>query len=579
MKNLKNTSYMRLLAFVKPYRGRLIIAIIASALYGAANAAPAKLAKPLMDDLFQSHDTRMLNILPLLIILVFFLKGLFQYIQTFYMRWIGQRVIFDVRNRLFEHVLKLPLSFYQSHPTGLLMSRISNDVSRIQTGVSQVLASVLKELFSILFLTINIIFISWKLAIFAVFILPVSLYPILRFARNLRISSRISQEKMADLNSTMFETFYGVHIIKAFTMERFEYKKFERFNEDFFHAVVRALRLDAVSPPLMEFIGATGAAALIWIGGTFIVGGSITPGVFMEFIASLFLLYSPIKSLGKDNYNIQMTIAAATRIFTILDEEVTIRDLPEARALTAFNESIEYAGVNFKYKEKLVLEDINFKAFRGQIIAFVGSSGAGKSTLVNLLPRFFEPCAGRILIDGTPIQNFTLKSLRGMVGMVTQDTILFNDSVANNIAFGQEGIPSDRIETAARAAFAHEFILELPKGYDTIIGERGVSLSGGQRQRITIARAILKNPPILVLDEATSSLDSESEAIIQEALNNLMQNRTTFVIAHRLSTVRAADCILVIKDGHIVERGTHDELMQIQGEYKRLHDIQFHNEG
>lgn len=572
---MERQSYLRLLSYVKPYKIKLIVAIVCSILYGGFNTAPAKFAQPLIDDIFQSHNTRMLKLLPLFIIAAYVGKGIFQYIQTFYLRMIGQNIILDLRNELFEKTLQLPLSFFQKNSSGVLMSRITNDVGQVQNGISQGFSALLKNVFSIMFLTVNIFLISYKLSFFAIIIVPVSLYPLIRFAKKLRVSSRISQEKMGDLNSTMHETFYGINIIKAFNMEGVQRTKFHHFNRDFYHAMIRAIRLDSVAPPLLEFIGALGAAAFVWLGGTLVISGALSAGVFMEFITSLFLLYSPIKAISRLNFSIQNAMAASVRIFEILDLPSGGDHVSGTIPFTALSQTITYEQVYFKYEDKYVLENLTFTAQRGQIIAVVGSSGAGKSTLVNLLPRFFDVTAGRIAFDGTDVRDYDIKTLRDSIGIVTQDTILFNDTVRSNITCGKTTYTEEDIVRAAQAAYAHDFIIELPDRYDTIIGERGISLSGGQRQRITIARAILKNPPILILDEATSSLDSESEAIIQKALNNLMQSRTTFVIAHRLSTVREADFIVVIRDGRIVECGDHEELLALGGEYRRLHDIQF----
>ncbi len=568
----------RLWKWIKPYWPKFIWAIIAGAFYAAFNLAQVKLVQPLVNGIFLEKNIHVLKYFPFLIVGIYLGKCVSNYANIYLIAYIGQSFVRDIRDTLFGRFLQLPLDFFQKNRTGTLMSRITNDVNQMQQGVSKAFGVVVLNVLTIAALLLNLIFKFWKLSAIAVIVIPVSVFPILQFAKKLRRASRLSQEKMADLNSTLFETFFGIIIVKAFNTESAALKKFRRFNRDYYNNIMKAVRADAAAPQLMEFIGAVGAAIIVGTGGYFIVHNQITPGEFSEFIVALFLLYTPIKIISKSNYMIQKALAASDRVFNVLDTRDKIVEKSDAQELKSIDDSIEFQDVTFKYDEKPVLENINLEIPKGQILAIVGSSGAGKTTLVNLLPRFFDVSHGAVLIDGKDIRDLTLKSLRQNIGIVTQDTILFNDTVKNNIAYGQKEPDIEKVVQAAEASYANEFIKKLPHQYETFIGERGLNLSGGEKQRIAIARAILKNPPILILDEATSALDTESEEIIQRALGNLMQNRTVFVIAHRLSTIRNAGKIIVLKNGKIVEQGVHEELMALNREYKKLHDLQFKNQ-
>jgi subfamily B ATP-binding cassette protein MsbA len=569
--------YLRLLKFVKPYWVRLAGAMVCMLFVSAASAASAFLVKPVLDDVFFKKDLAMLRLIPLAIVGLFILKGLFDYGQGYLMSFVGQRIITDLREKIYHHLHSLSLSFYTKNPTGVLMSRILNDVSLVQGAVSDSVTGLLKDIFTILGLVFVVFYRDWKLALIALVVFPIAVYPIVRFGRKLRSYSTRSQMTLADLSTLLLETISGTRIVKAFNMEDYERKRFSKVNEKLFQLMRKSFRVRAVSHPLMETLGGLGIAAIVFYGGYNVIQGTATAGTFFSFLAALLMLYEPVKRLSNVNNSIQQGLAGASRIFEILDTVPEIRNKPGARDLGEIREGIEFQDVWFKYEEDWVLKNINLKIRAGEVVAFVGASGGGKTTLVNLVPRFYEVNSGRILIDGADIRELTVESLRERIAMVTQQTILFNDTVEQNIAYGNIGQPREKIVEAAEAAFAHNFIRNLPEGYQTRIGEQGVKLSGGERQRVSIARALLKNAPILILDEATSSLDSESEGEVQKAIEFLMQGRTTLVIAHRLSTIRKADRIVVIAGGEIVEEGTHEALLEKDGEYRKLYLLQFIN--
>ena len=569
--------YLRLLQFVKPYWVRLAGAMLCMIFVSAASAASAFLVKPVLDDVFFKKDLAMLKLIPLAIVGLFLLKGLFDYGQGYLMSFVGQRIITDLREKIYHHVHSLSLPFFTKNPTGVLMSRILNDVNLVQGAVSDSVTGLLKDIFTILGLVFVVFYRDWQLALIALVVFPIAVYPIVKFGRKLRSYSTRSQMTLADLSTLLLETISGSRIVKAFNMEEYERKRFSKVNEKLFGLMRKSFRVRAVSHPLMETLGGLGIAAIVFYGGYNVIQGTATAGTFFSFLAALLMLYEPVKRLSNVNNSIQQGLAGASRIFEILDTVPEIRNKPGARDLAEIRRGIEFQDVSFKYEEDWVLKNINLKIQAGEVVAFVGASGGGKTTLVNLVPRFYDVDSGRILIDGADVRELTVESLRGKIAMVTQQTILFNDTVEQNIAYGNIGQPREKIVEAAEAAFAHNFIRNLPEGYQTRIGEQGVKLSGGERQRISIARALLKNAPILILDEATSSLDSESEVEVQKAVEYLMQGRTTLVIAHRLSTIRKADRIVVIAGGEIVEEGTHEELLEKDGEYRKLYLLQFLN--
>jgi len=511
------------------------------------------------------------------ILILYLLKGTFTYLLSVTTLWLEQRVVRDIRNALYSHLHKLSLSYFHANRTGLIISRITNDVNLVSMTTSDGFLLLFRDLLLTVAYAGIVIWINWRLAIVAfVVMLPIA-YFVGRLNKRLRRYSTRSQEKAADYTSVLQETISGIRVVKAFGMEGFEDRKFRRDTDGFFNAVVKQRRAAALAPPVTEFLGAVGAVAVLWYGGLQVLRGNmLSPDWFLIFIAAMLSIIHPAKSVIRANNLIQQGIAAAKRIFKVLDTSPDIVNAPDARDVEGLARCLEFKKVDFTYDgEEYVLRDVNLKVNKGQIVALVGPSGAGKSTLVDLIPRFYDPVGGSVELDGVDIRRLKIESLRSLMGIVTQETILFNDTVRNNIAYGHQEVPQSRIIEAARAANAHDFIETLPQGYDTFIGDRGVRLSGGERQRLAIARALLKNPEIFIFDEATSSLDSESEKLVQEAIQRIMTTRTTFVIAHRLSTVSNADLIVVMEGGRIVEQGRHEALMTNGGLYKRLYDIQF----
>lgn len=571
--------YRRLLNLVKPYRIKLGLAMICMLFVSLLTASQAFLVKQALDDVFLKKDKEMLFLLPIAIILLFILKGAFDYGQAYLMNFVGLRIVADMREKLYNHLQNLSLSFFTKTPTGILISRITNDVNLLQGSVSNVITGLLKDAFTILGLTGVVFYRDWKLALIAFLIFPLAIIPIKEFGKRLRKFSRKSQQRMGSITTFLHETITGNRIVKAFNMEDYEKRRFADENERFFKIIFKRVKIRALSHPLMELLGGIGVALIIWVGGYSVIRGELTPGTFFSFLTALLMLYAPIRDLNKVNLEVQEGLAAAARIFELLDTAPDIKDDEGAIPLPPISTGIDFQRVTFKYDDEPVLKEISFYVTVGEVIALVGMSGAGKTSLVNLLPRFYDVEEGQILIDGYDIRKVTLQSLRDQIGLVTQQTILFNDTVRNNIAYGNLKRSEQEIIEAAKAANAHDFILRLPQGYGTIIGEQGVKLSGGERQRISIARALLKDAPILILDEATSSLDSDSEAGVQKALEELMKGRTVFVIAHRLSTIRNAHRIIVLSEGKLAEEGTHEELIALNGEYQRLYDLQFKDDG
>ena len=571
--------HKRILLLIREHWFRLLEATGCMLVVAASTAFSAYLVKPVLDDIFFNKNIKMLKIIPAVVILIYSLRGLSQYGQEYLMNHVGQSIIKRLRDSLYVHIQDLPVSFFQKEQTGVLMSRITNDVNILKSMVSTAFTSALRDCFTIIGLTGVIFYRDWKLALYALIILPLAFYPIVEFGKRVRRVSTGCQEAMANLNSFLHETFMGNKIIKAFGMEGYEKKRFFEKTSELFRLEMKAVIARSLSSPIMEFLGGLGIAFIIGYGGYRVITGASTPGTFFSFMAAVLMLYDPVKKLSGLNNSIQEGLAAADRIFDIIERDSDIVEEPGAPEISTGPHSVAFRDVSFKYDTDWVLKGINLEVKTGEILAIVGMSGGGKTTLVNLIPRFFDVTEGALFIDDLDIRKVQLASLRRQIAIVTQESILFNESVRDNIAYGKSGASEKDIQEAARAAYAHEFISQLHQGYATCIGELGMRLSGGEKQRICIARALLKNAPILILDEATSSLDTESEMLVQKAIENLMRGRTTFVIAHRLSTIGYVHRIIVIVNGRIVEEGTHESLMALNGEYFKLYQMQFTNNG
>jgi subfamily B ATP-binding cassette protein MsbA len=571
--------FRRLFAYTRPYRGRLFLSWLATAAYAAAGALIVYQVKPIFDKaLIRGVDVGTLS---LTIFALYLVKGLSSYFSTTLVAWVGQRAVTDLRNALYEHILKQSFAFLGRSTTGSLMSHITTDVEKIQAAVSELAGDLLKEGLTVVGYLAVLFYMDWRLALLALFGMPLALHPLLRLGQKLRASNETSLRRWKDISEILQETISGFRVVKAFGMEGFEIGRFRRAAGRLLSVNMRITRTTAVLPPLMEGVGGLALIGALFYGSWSIREGHLTTGSFVAFLTALFAMYTPIKRLSRVNATLQAALAAGNRVLDVLDRRDEIPQRPDAVVLPRMRQQIEYRAVGFRYADGhgAILRNVSFVARPGEVVAIVGSSGSGKTTLVNLLPRFYDVSEGAVLIDGRDVREATLASVRAQIGLVTQETVLFNDTVRANIAYGMDDVDEARIEAAARAAFAHDFILDLPRRYDTVIGERGSRLSGGQKQRIAIARAILKDPPILILDEATSALDAESERLVQSALANLMRGRTTLVIAHRLATVRDADRIVVLEGGEVREVGRHDELLrQSGGLYSRLHELQFATE-
>lgn len=566
----------RLYQTLKPYRSKLVVSMIAMISVALCTGAQTYMVKDLLDKIFIEKNELYLYSLTIIIVFVFGFKGIFYYIYHYLLEQVGLSVIKDYRSKIFRHIHVQPLSFFHSYPTGTLISRVVSDVTLMQQAVSSALVGVLRDFFSVVVLMGVVFYLNWKLALFCFAVLPFAAFPIVRFAKVFRRLSTKAQEETANVSNMLYETITGNRIVKAFNMEEYENNRYNTQLQTLLDITIQDAKFRCLQHPLMEFIGGIAIALFIWFGGKLVINGAMTPGEFFALMTSLIVAYDPIKRIGKVNSTVQQGLAAATRVFSILDTIPAISDKPGAADLPPFGKTISFTNVGFLYEDKTeALANINLSVPVGQTLAIVGHSGGGKTTLTNLIPRFLDVTSGTIAIDNTDIRDITIHSLRDQIAMVTQQTILFNDTVENNIAYGSIAYTEEELETAAEAAHALDFIKALPRGFNTIIGEGGARLSGGERQRISIARALLKNAPILILDEATSALDTESEREVQSALENLMKNRTTFVIAHRLSTIKNADRIIVIKKGTIVEDGTHGELLNLHGEYEQLYTMQY----
>ena len=568
-------SYLRLLAYLKPYVWPYFtLGMLCMLGFGATDGTIPFLVQHIMDDVFARKDQATLSYLPLLVVAIFAFRGLMNFGQSYLNDYVGLRIINDVRNQLNRHFQSLSLSFFHRHPSGTLLSRVNSDVSLVRYAITDALASFLKDSTSLVVLMVVAFLKDWVLASIAFFVFPASVLPIMRLSKKIKRFTRRGQISTGMLTELLQESIQGNRIVKAFGMEDYEDQRFMQENFRLFKQSLRASRIKSIVSPAMELLASFAIGGVVWYGGWSVIVGGRTQGEFMAFMAAMFLMYGPFKGLSRTYTSVHQGLAGAERVFEVLDEKPAITDKPNARPAKPFAEEIEFQNVSFAYADAPVLKQINLTIKAGQTVAVVGMSGVGKSTLVDLIPRFYDVSAGRILLDGVDIRDITVRSLRAQIGIVTQHTFLFNDTVKNNIAYGILNPDMSAVVTAAKAAHAHEFIMAMPDGYDSFVGELGMQLSGGQRQRLAIARALLKNAPILILDEATSALDTDSERLVQDALENLMTDRTTVVIAHRLSTVRRADRIVVLVDGTIAEDGTHEELLARNGEYNRLYMIQ-----
>jgi ATP-binding cassette, subfamily B, bacterial MsbA len=564
-----------LLAFLDDSWFKLALSAVCSAVEAGMTALSAWLVKPVVEKIFEQKNAQMLVLIPLVVIAVFIVKGIAAYGSYYLLNHVGQSVILRLRNRLYNYMQDLPLAFFLREKTGDLMSRITNDVAIISSMFTSAITGSLRDCFAIIGLLSVTFYLIPKLAVYAFIVLPLAAFPIFHFGRRIRRVRLGAQEAMADLNAFLHETLMGTKIVKAFGMENYEKRRFADKSRKIFRLEMKEAKVRAMSSPMMEFLGGLGIAFIIWYGGIQVIAGTYSFGTFMSFLTSVALLYEPLKKLSKVNNAIQRGMAAIDRIFEILDQKSDIIEAPSPVQIQPGRHGIKFDNVSFKYDTAMVLKNINLTAEAGEILALVGMSGGGKTSLVNLIPRFYDVTEGSILVDDVDIRQASVASLRRQIAIVTQEPILFNDTVRNNIAYGTPEASEQQIIQAAKDAYAYDFITSFANGFDTSIGELGGRLSGGQKQRICIARALLKDAPILILDEATSSLDSESEALVQKALGNLMKGRTTFIIAHRLSTIGYAHRILVIVDGRILEEGVHEELLACRGEYYKLYQLQF----
>ncbi len=589
MQKLTNYAIIkRLFRFIKPYRGRFITGMVLLSLVGLLMPSLITTVKPVMDMIFAA-DTPLIipfinleiprenavNYLALLIISLAFLKGVCEFLAKYLMAYVGQNVAMDLRNRLFRHLVYQSLAYYSANPTGQLLSRITNDVKYLESSIVKIPTRLIRDGLMLVVLFSLIIIFNWRWALLTFAGFFIIILPLIKFSRKLRRLGRKGHQRMAEIYDFLAEKISGVRLVKVFSMEKEEQRNMHRVNRNFISLVLRSERIDAFQGAFIEFLATAGVALAISVIGRAVLRGTVTPGDFFLFLGYMVGIYTPAKHFAGINQQLQRSLAASERIFEVLDRRDHIVQVQNPKALESFRDKIEFRDVSYAYeRNELVLKNISLDIPRGHIAAFVGPSGAGKTTLVNMVPRFFDPVKGSVIIDGTDIREYTIRSLRGKIAMVMQDVILFNMSIMENICYGLGEFSRSEVERFARAAHAHEFISQLPMGYDTVVGEKGVKLSGGQKQRISIARALIKDPEILILDEATSHLDTESEKLVQEALDSLMKNRTTLVIAHRLSTVRKADKIIVLEDGFKREEGRHEELLAVPGLYRRMFEMQ-----
>lgn len=572
------TLYLRILSYIKPYLPRLGFAMFCTIMAAAGNLYIPWIIKDMIDQVLADRNGSLLNMIAFSIIAIFALRGVFFYGQNYLMSYVGQRVVIDIRAAVFKKLQRLSMSFYDKNKTGTIMSYVTNDVNALQSAMVENTIEMITEGFILIGSVVAMIYLDWRLTIFTLCTFPPVLWFMEFFGKKIRTTGGRIQECTADITSVLQESVASARVIKSFVREGFEVERFEVENKANFRANMKNAQLMATLTPTVEFVAAIGVTMILWYGGNNVINGTITAGSLIAFLTYAVNISNPIKRLTRVIGNIQKALAAAQRVFMILDLQEEIAENKDAKLLPQIKGKVEFKNVSFAYNEKGdVIKNLSFEVSPGEAVAIVGPSGAGKSTIANLLPRFYDVSEGDIKIDDYSVREVTLDSLREQVGIVPQETMLFNGSVYDNILYGRLDATQEEIETAAKAANAHEFIMQLPDGYATKLGDRGVNLSGGQRQRIAIARAILKNPRILILDEATSALDTESERVVQEALDRLMIGRTAFVIAHRLSTIKNVDKILVLEKGSLVEAGTHDELLALDGLYAHLYKIQYRN--
>ncbi len=575
MKELQKSYYQKLIEYFNPYLSRFISALFCMACVSLLNGASRLLIKPMIDKVFINKDTRMLLYIILAIPTIYLLLGIFNYIKTYLMAYIAQRITLQIRNQTYEHLHLLSLDFYTKGSTGKLMSRLTNDIIAIQNALNKVPATIVCDGLTVIVFVVILLYLHWKFAIISLIVFPIASIPIIKFSQRMRNLSKHSQKQMAQIYKNLQESISAINVTKAFNRETTEIERFRKTNKKFYEIMMSFVKTEAISSPVMEFMGAFALAVVLFFAGKDVITGVWSPGSFFAFFGSAFSIYQPLRNFASLNPMIQQALSAAERIFELLEEKPKIIENPDAYPLPEFKRQIIFENVYFSYDgQRNILENISFHINSGESVAIVGPSGSGKTTIANLLLRFYDLTGGRILIDGHDIRNISIKSLRDQIGFVTQDVILFNETVKYNIAYGKHDATEEEIINSAKLAYAHDFIMKMPEGYNTVIGERGVLLSGGEKQRIAIARAIIKNPKILILDEATSALDAESEILVQEALEKLMENRTTLIIAHRFSTIKKSDKIIVIEKGKIIDKGTHEELLSKEGIYRKLHQLQ-----